>query len=124
MKYSAHMYARALTEVIADAKGKEGDIPENFIALVRKNGDERHLSKIIAEAARLLRKSSGDRKITFRSARPLTAAQRKSLGHFAKAGDVIEEVVDAELVAGVQIVVDDEKLFDGSLRKKLDVVLK
>ncbi len=51
MKYPAHIYAKALVEVLADA-GKAGvkdetRFADNFLALVKKNGDEMHLRKIL-----------------------------------------------------------------------------
>lgn len=124
MKYPAHIYARALAGVIAEVKGrseKEQDaIVAHFIALVRKSGDEAHLRKIVEEAARFVRGKSGVRKVTIETARLPGAAQRKALQHFIKSGDVVEENIDPELVAGVKIIVNDEQQLDGSLKGKLD----
>ncbi|MDE2020121.1 MAG: F0F1 ATP synthase subunit delta [Patescibacteria group bacterium] len=125
MKYSHHLYARALADVIVDAKGAEAErFAGNFLALVRKNGDEAHLRKILEEAARLLRGKKGVRKVTLGTARQLPAGQREMLKVFLKPGDVIEERIDPELVAGVRITVDDEWQFDGSLKGKLDKLFK
>ncbi len=123
MKYPAHIYAKAFVETMAEApKAKREAIARNFIAVVRKNGDEVSLKKILEEAARLERARTGIRKVTFESARPLTAAQRKKLIRFAAKGDVIEERVDPGLVAGMRIFLDDEREFDGSLAGKLNVL--
>jgi F0F1-type ATP synthase delta subunit len=122
MKYSTHLYAKALAEVIADAKpAHEAQIVKNFLALVRKNGNETHLRKILEEAARMARGKDGVRKVTLETARTPARAQKESLvKSFLKMGDVVEEKIDPELVAGVRIIIDDEKQFDGSLRGKLD----
>ena len=126
MKYPAHIYAKALAEVIAAAKretGREQDeVVKRFIELVRKNGDEAHLRKLVEEAARFVRGKSGVRKITIETARPLGPAQRKALQSFIKPGDVVEEEIDPELVAGVKIILNDEVQFDGSLKGKLDTL--
>jgi F0F1-type ATP synthase delta subunit len=128
MKYPTHIYAKALAEVIADSS-KEGEaystkVVKNFLALVRRNGDESHLHKILEEAARFARRASGIRKVNVESARALNVAQEKEIAKFLKSGDVVERVIDPELIAGVRLVVDDEMQFDGSLRGKLNQVFK
>jgi len=124
MKYPAHTYAKALAEAILGSKGKaaEDTVVKNFIALVRKNGDEASLRKIVEEAARMVGPRSGIRKLTIESARELTAAQEKLLKAFVRPGDVVERRIDPNLIAGVKVVQDDELQFDGSLRGKLDKV--
>jgi F0F1-type ATP synthase delta subunit len=127
MKYPTHIYAKALVEVLSDAKirgNKDDDeIAKNFIALVKKNGDEGHLRKILEEASRFARGKSGVRKVTIESARPLGPSQRTAVEHFIKPGDVVEERIDPELIAGIKIILNDELQFDGSLRNKLSKVL-
>ncbi|MDP2598303.1 MAG: F0F1 ATP synthase subunit delta [Candidatus Liptonbacteria bacterium] len=122
MKYSSHIYAKALAEVVTDSRAKSGDAANNFIALLRKNGDEAHLRKIVEEASRLVHRKSGVRKITLESARPLSEQQRKVMGGFIKVGDVVEERLNQELIAGIKIVVNGESQFDGSLKNKLDQI--
>lgn len=129
MKYPAHIYAKALVAVLsAPAAAGHGarrdqEIADNFLALVRKNGDEGHLRKILEEASRFARGKSGARKVTIASARMLQPSQRKALAHFIKPGDVVEERIDPALVAGIKIILNDELQFDGSLKNKLDTVL-
>jgi F0F1-type ATP synthase delta subunit len=124
MKYPAHIYAKALVEVLADAKKAgvkdESKFADNFLALVRKNGDEMHLRKILEEAARFARGKSGIRKVTLESARALSVEQRATVATFTKDDDVIEERIDPELIAGIRILLDDELQFDGSLKNKLE----
>ncbi len=127
MKYPAHIYAKALAEVIVATQGKSGAaqdaIVARFIALVRRNGDESHLRKLVEEAARFVRGKRGVRKVTIATARPLSAAQRKVFQELIKSGDVVEEQMNPELVAGVRIMINDELQFDGSLKGKLDKLL-
>jgi F0F1-type ATP synthase delta subunit len=130
MKYSTHLYSKALAEVIAAAKPvaatkpahevRQTLIAKNFLALVRKNGDEAHLRRILEEAGKLVCAKEGTQKVILETARTLGRAQKESLQSFVKKGDVIEEKINPELVAGVRIIVDDEMQFDGSLRGKLD----
>ncbi len=124
MKYTSSLYAKALAAVIVE-KGSAGDkekdlIVRRFLSLVRRSGDDVHLRKIVEEAARFVRGKRGVRKVTLATARQLSPAQRKMLKAFQKGGDVVEEVIDPELVAGVKIIIDDEAQFDGSFKGKLD----
>jgi F0F1-type ATP synthase delta subunit len=127
MKYPTHSYAKALAEVVGEAGSSQKDstaIVKNFLELVRRNGDEAHLKKIIEEAGRLARAKSGIRKVSIESARALTNAQEKEIAHFLKAEDVVTHAIDPSLIAGIRFIVDDEMQFDGSLRGKLDNVFR
>jgi F0F1-type ATP synthase delta subunit len=128
MKYAPHLYAKALVEVLsAPATGPgtktDDELSKNFLALVRTNGDERYLRKILEEASRFARGHSGVRKVTVESARALTPSQQKALEHFVKPGDMMEERIDPDLIAGIKIILNDELQFDGSLKNKLNRVL-
>ncbi len=122
MKYSAHLYARALVEALSESED-EAAIGKNFLELVKKNSDEAHLKKILDEASRMARSKSGIRKVTIESARALNASQRSLMDQFVQARDIVEERVDPELIAGVKITVNDEMQFDGSLKYKLSRAL-
>jgi F0F1-type ATP synthase delta subunit len=126
MKYSVHTYAQAFVEALEDREGKikdEATLGKNFLALVRRYGDESHLPNILDEASRLARGKSGIRQITIESARELSISQKTALKHFIKTHDVVEERIDPELIAGVKITVNDEMQFDGSLKTKLNKAL-
>ena len=122
MRYSTYWYAKALAQAILDAKTETqgAAIVKNVLALVRKNGDESRLGKIVEEAARLVRGKWGIRKVTVESARTLGPAQERSLQAFLTAKDVLERKIDESLIAGIRIILNDELQFDGSLRGKLD----
>jgi F0F1-type ATP synthase delta subunit len=125
MKYSAHIYAKALAEAMAMPHGKSHDeIRRNFLDILRSHGDEAHLSKILAETERILRAKDGTKKFSVHVAR----AQRKSAREFVKQmmgpHDVAEEEIDPSLVAGMKVIVNEEMVFDGSLRSKLDILFR
>jgi len=119
MKHSVSIYAKALTDVVLEGKDR-GTAAKNFLALLRRNGDERHLGKIIEESEILIRRKKGTRKITVESARKLDRSPRALLKDFAKPGDEISDVIRPELIAGMRIMVDGELQFDGSLKGKID----
>lgn len=121
MKYPANAYAKALVDAIGVGKGKnEEAITKNFLALIRKNGDEAYLAKILGEAERLLREKDGTRKLIVESARPLAKSAEALLKEIEKPGDVFEKKISTDLIAGIKIVVNGELQFDGSLKGKLD----
>jgi F0F1-type ATP synthase delta subunit len=127
MKYQAHIYAKALVEVLGDtAKAGPRDdalVAKNFLELVSRNGDAGHLKKILEEASRFARARSGVRKVTIESARALSATQTEAMKRFMKEGDVVERRIDPNLIAGVKITLNEELQFDGSLKNKLNRVL-
>jgi F0F1-type ATP synthase delta subunit len=120
MKYQAHLYAKALDEALADPKANQAVIAKNFLELVRRNGDEIHLRKILEEAARFARGRTGIRKVVIESARPLEKSQENMIQQFVKPGDVVTYSTDPDLVAGIKIILNDEMQFDGTMKGKLD----
>jgi len=121
MKYSLKNYGQALAEVVLEKRNlSQGDPTRNFIKMLRRSGDEAHADKIIKEAERILRKEDGTRSVVFESARPLGVARQKSLAIFSRSGDAVSYRTDSRLIAGVRILIDDEREFDGSLKGKLD----
>lgn len=121
MKYTPRLYAQALAEALSQRAGQEEKerMIRNFLRLVRKNGDERGLNKIVAEAENLLLEKSGRRKVLLESARPLSDKQKKLIHKTLQTGDVVEEKVSPELVAGVKITVNEGLQWDGTLQRKL-----
>lgn len=113
MKYSPKLYAQALIA----AKGNK--VISNFLDLLRRNRDEKKLPQIITEAENLLLLKSGKRKVIIESARPLNDNQKKLLQKILKPGDVLEEKISPELIAGVKITINGELQFDGTLARKL-----
>lgn len=120
MKYPPHIYAKALVAALGAGGIPADAAADNFLRVVRANGDEGHLRKILEEASRFARGKDGVRKVAIASARPLTPGQRATLTRFTKPGDVVEYETNPALVAGVTITVDDEMQFDGSLKSKLN----
>ena len=124
MKYSVHDYAKALDAALAEAgtltPAKSETIGKNFLAIVRRNGDEGRLKKILEEAGRLSRGKQGTREITVVSARALAKPQEKLLQQFVKPSDAVRYEIDPDVIAGIKIIVDDEMQFDGTMKAKLD----
>lgn len=123
MRYSLKNYAEALAAAIHNTEpARSGFIIKNFLMLLGKSGDEVHAEKIVDTAERILRKKDGGREIIFESARTLELKNQKLLSGVAGGKDIIATRVNPDLVAGVRIVIDGEREFDGSLKGKLDKI--
>ena len=122
------LYAKALVEVLSKpsyAKASEGQdkVIKNFIRLLVNSGLEKKSKEILDLAQDLLLQKQGKRKITFETARPITTSQKKVLDSIINKGDVVKEKISPELIAGIKIIINDSKQFDGSLQGKLQRIL-
>ncbi len=122
MKYSPQTYAKAFAEVAARTpEEREEFVIKNFLALIAKNGDMRQIGKISVLAEKFLLKQSSRSKWTFESARPLKDA-RGLFNNLVGSTDVLEEKIISSVVAGVKIIKDGERQYDGSLACKLQKI--
>jgi F0F1-type ATP synthase delta subunit len=120
-KYKAKDYAEALSDVLSE---KATDLESkkkasNFLKLLEKNGDMRKAKEIINLTETIFFKKTGRKKIVLESARKLNESQRKGLKLLETAGDITEERINKNLIAGVKIIINGNKQFDGSLQRKL-----
>jgi F0F1-type ATP synthase delta subunit len=124
MKYSVQNYAKALVVALAEIGPEhQHDALRRFVDLLEKNGDEVHANKIVDAVVRLLRKQAGGREVVLEAARPIADGNLKALKEiFAGPNDTIITKVDRRLMAGVRVLVDGEREFDGSLKRKLDAL--
>jgi len=114
MKNKIKIYAKALAEYMA--KGMTEKEIAKFLDFLAKNGDMRKAKEILALAENLYIKKTGKRKVILETARK---ADLKNLKSILKKGDIIEEKINSELLAGIKIIINDEQL-DLSMQKKLN----
>jgi F0F1-type ATP synthase delta subunit len=117
MKHAPHLYARALAELIAE--GKHKNIEENFLALLKKNRDLKHLPKIIQLAERNLVAQDGGREVVVETAHPVSDIKKK-IHALLKPHDIVREETNPELLSGMRITINGERQIDGSLKTQLD----
>ena len=113
------IYAKALAEVIVEGKVDKKKVIDNFLKLLQSAGLEGRSKEILDLSEDLLLQKQGKRKITFETARKMTANQEKMVENFMKKGDVIKEKINYELIAGIKIIINDSKQFDASMQSKL-----
>jgi F0F1-type ATP synthase delta subunit len=119
------LYARALAEIVLKgaSPAQEKKIVDNFLKLLAKTGQERKAKEILGLAEDFLLAKQGKRKITFETARKMTASQKKMMDSFVKKGDVVKEKINPELIAGIKIIINESQQFDASMQSKLQKIL-
>lgn len=122
MRYSLQNYTKAFVAALAETEpARQQEVLRRFVALLEKSGDEIHARKIVAAAERSLRRRSGGHEIILESARPIGDENLRKLdAAFVGRNDVVIRRVNPHLLAGVRVVVDGEREFDGSLKGRLD----
>jgi|SRR3989338_2036528 len=113
-KYNIKNYAMALAGTKSDNK----DAAQRFLELLRKHGQFKNAKKIVELAQKYYLEKRGNKKITLETARKTEL--KTILKSLQKEGDMVEEKISPELVAGVKVVINDEKQLDFSLKNKLD----
>lgn len=122
MKFTVKQYAQSLYEVIETTDPKQHDrVIDNFISILKTNGDLEAYEKIITEFEKLLDVQSQTSEVTITTAseKSVTPSLLKELNHFAKGKLTLTKKTDDEIIGGVVIRVDDT-LIDASLKTQLD----
>ncbi len=118
MKYKSRDYANTLVEIML--KEKDGTkMVAGFLSFMKKNRDERKLKEILKLAEKLYFKKTGNKKIILETARHFNFKNSELINNLVNKGDVVVEKINQELIAGVKIVVNEERQLDMSLFKKL-----
>lgn len=118
-KNKVKIYAKALAGAILGKKTSENKIVANFVNLLIKTDQEKKAKEILTLTEDLLLRKQGKKKIVFEMARRLTPGNKSLLKQFVKEGDVVKEKINHQLIAGVKIVVNNEKQFDNSMQAKI-----
>ncbi len=120
MKYKTKEYAKALADIISKepSQSEQTKIVKNFLDFLKKNNDEKKAKEIIAMAQSMHLKKSGKRKVTIETARKINA--KELIKPFLKDGDVVEEKINKELIAGIKIIVNSEAQLDFSMLRKIN----
>ena len=121
MHYLPKLYARAFAESVRARMSEKEKVAlvKSFVAAVQRHCDGENLKKIIAETERVIREKQGIRTVTLETARPQKFDARALFGKFLEKSDVVETRIKKNLVAGVKIIVNDERELDMTLRRKL-----
>ena len=121
MKYKSKDYATVLAELIMKEVTpiQEKKFSDNFLKFLEKNRDNSKAKEIIDLAEAVFFKKINRKKIILETARKMGSEQKGLFGFLVKKGDIIQEKINEELIAGVKIIVNNERQLDFSMQKKL-----
>ncbi len=122
--FTANLYARAFRKALQEQKASEDELVKNFSVLLLLQGSLRRREEILHKVSQEIVHHHGGRWITVETARLLPENLRDKIRHAFSNADYMEQRIRPELIAGARIVVDGSQEFDGSLKRKLDSMLK
>ncbi|KKQ77436.1 MAG: hypothetical protein US98_C0004G0007 [Parcubacteria group bacterium GW2011_GWC1_38_6] len=125
MKISPKIYAKVFTQLLQEGIVDRKDLINNFVRVIVKNGDLGKKERILDQVTRCTRELEGKQIAKIESARSFRGALYNNLIKLFdnKHYDIKESVRD-DLIAGVRIVINEEKQLDVSFKKILDQVFK
>ncbi len=125
---SSHLSDKKVIHPVKSAKGgvalseQQFNWASNFLKLLEKNRDLKNAKKIITLAQKYFLERKGNKSIILETARKTEL--KSVLRSLLKEGDIVEEKSNPELIAGIKIIIGNEKQLDFSLSKKLEQVFK
>ena len=124
MKHSIDNYANSLFSLIQKNPQKFDEYFKNFLLLIKKNKDSLMLKKIILKIQDLMLKMTGNKRVIIESARILTDKQLEKVKKEFFQQDLIETKLNPNIIAGLKITIDNEKILNVSLDHKLKQIFK
>ena len=120
MKYKSKVYAKAIAESATrkNVSLSEKEI-ENLRKFIIKNNDQKKIREIMSLAEKYILHKQGKSKIVVETPRKINNLHKKSVERTFGEGNILEEKINPELIAGIKIIVNGERQLDASLQKKL-----
>ncbi len=123
MKYTSKQYAQALHRAVSEsAPAAQDKILDNFVAVLKENGDFSRVDEIQEEFLNYEREARGIKLAEVTTAHTLSGGEEKKivedLNKYVRGQVELKKKVDEGLVGGVVIRIGDE-LIDGSVKKTL-----
>ena len=124
MKYAVSQYAEALVESLEGHTDKERKrLVRNFLSLLRTHRASSQLPRILGQAEAYILKKQGLKKVCIESPSPLSRATVHEIKKILGQNIVIEESSNPRLLAGINILVDNETLIDATGKTQLEKML-
>jgi len=126
MKFSVQQYASALHLAFQDIAPKDHDtIINNFVGILKDNGDLEHYETIVLEYERLDKESRGIKTVEVTAARDATINKEliHELNRIVGKDIDLKTKIDEQVIGGVMVQVDDT-LIDASVKGQLNHLKK
>lgn len=124
MRYGSAQYAEALQGALKGKKETEQQaIVRRFAAVLARHRMLGKADAILAAYEKLTLRAQGARRVKIESASPASDQLKKDIRKILGAEIYFEEKENADLLAGVKILIDDELLIDASGRRQVDRML-
>ena len=121
MKHTVRQYAEAFLGALHEKKEKErAQVIKGLLETLRRNGDKSKLTLILNETEKQYYKNQNVHKIKLSSVFPVHDSTKKEILKSMGNGVVADEVIDASLLGGIKILVDDEILIDATAKRQLE----
>lgn len=116
------IYARAFRKALKEKGVSEDGLVQNLCRIVKERSTPRQGNKIVRKVSEEIVRHNGGRLVMVETARQLADAAFKKIKNTFLRADYVEQRERPELIAGMRIVIDGEKEFDGSLKRKFDIL--
>ena len=117
------LYAKAFRKALGADNVLEEELVRTLSRALLRRGQSALWSRVARLVSEELVHHHKGRWVMLETARSLTDPQRKKTeGVFSKK-EYIEERIRPDLIAGMRIIIDGEHEFNGSLKRKLDIIL-
>lgn len=118
--YSPNIFAKSFLKVLKNTPSKKYDIViANFIKTLKKYGAIKDTPKILKSIRKINAEDKNINLIEIETARGLDAKSINAIKKMFKKNDEFSEKINPEIIAGVKIIINNEFVLDGSLRRKL-----
>src|SRR5262245_58247647 len=125
MRYPIRKYAQALYELSKGASAAESDkIAKSFVKLLVRNNDRSLLPRIIEQYEKMRRKQEGITKVEVTTAKKMSSKTRGDIEKKFSGKVEISERVHPEVLGGMQLIINDEYLVDGTLQARVEKLYK
>ncbi len=117
-------YALALADVMSKkiSLQEEKKIINNFLKILEQSGNLKNDKKIIALAQKYYLEKKRNKSIVLETARKTEV--KSVLKSLFKEGDMVQEKINPKIIAGIKIIINNEKQLDFSLLKKIEQIFR
>jgi F0F1-type ATP synthase delta subunit len=119
-RYNPKQYASALFESLSEKGANVDAVVKGFVKMLVGNYDKALLPKILMQFKKLERTKAGRHEVVLTSARPLEKSVIADVKKKVGENSGITEVVNPKVLGGVRILINDEVVIDGTLKRKIE----